>query len=504
MLDHFGEADYSIGKVNKLKYSKYRGNGLMNKIRVSLSNIMSISKFKRTIVSIRDSYRSKRIKRATIKGNVKYLACKFNLADISHLQKVDRTSWEKTANLLVQYNLRVLKHNDKIKVAFILYSAAMWSCDILYKMLNENVRFDPYIIVSRYMLDSNMKTFPTFQKSIDSLKNSGYRVVSIDKNTPKNKCYEAMGSPDIIFYLTPYSVLYPEGQNEAYMPAKTLCVYIPYSYMLISDEGKFDSPGMTLSWRHFSDSQLYRQMLLRYSDDYTRNTFFVGYPKMDVYYNPAEKNKKDLWKLPYGEQMKCIIYAPHHSLPGSQKCSARFSTFDKNYRDILNYAKTRQDTTSWIIKPHPNLKMTVLETGFFNSETDYLDYLAEWEALPNARVVEESTYYDIFKTSDAMICDSVSFLAEYQFTGKPLLLLTRQDNNFNEFGAQVAEHLYKVPGTDLKGIEHFIESVVVNGNDYMNEDRKKFFNENLDYRAGGKPSASRQIYEHIMNEIEGA
>ncbi len=465
---------------------------------------MIIANLKQKLIDCRDNIRSQKIIKLMASGKIQDVADNYCLADINHLKVQNHTHWADIRDKLEHYNLHRVATKKRIKVAFVLYSTSMWSCEHLYKLFEENPRFDPYLIISRYTLDANRRTFPTFQKSLDSIRNSGYRVITIDEDTPKKKCYEAMGSPDIVFYLTPYSVLYPIGQNEIYMPSKVLCVYIPYSYMLIEAEEKYDCPGMVLSWRHFSDSNLYRQMLLNYSCDYSRNTFFVGYPKMDVYYEPESKTRAEIWKLPYGDKMKCIIYAPHHSLPGSETCTARFATFDKNYREILEYARSHQKTTSWIVKPHPNLKMTVLETGLFKNEDEYIEYLQEWEALPNARVVEEATYYDIFKTSDAMICDSVSFLAEYQFTGKPLLLLTREDNNFNMFGAKIAEQLYKVSGADIAGINDFIDEVVIKGNDYMKEERKAFFENNLDYRIGDKRSASEQIFDHILNAIDNA
>ena len=43
-----------------------------------------------------------------------------------------------------------------------------------------------------------------------------------------------------------------------------------------------------------------------------------------------------------------------------------------------------------------------------------------WNALPNAKVVEEESYLDIFATSDGMIMDSASFIGEYLYVNKPL------------------------------------------------------------------------------------
>ena len=43
-------------------------------------------------------------------------------------------------------------------------------------------------------------------------------------------------------------------------------------------------------------------------------------------------------------------------------------------------------------------------------------------------------YRAYFASSDAMILDSVSFMAEYLYVHKPALFLTREGERFNEFG----------------------------------------------------------------------
>ena len=99
-----------------------------------------------------------------------------------------------------------------------------------------------------------------------------------------------------------------------------------------------------------------------------------------------------------------------------------------------------------------------------------------------------------------MITDSVSFLAEYQFTHKPLLLLESGKEEYNDFGKSVVDILYKCPGTDISGIESFIENVL-SGKDEMKEERMEFFEKNLAYRKDGM-SANYRIYKDIL-ELTG-
>ena len=433
------------------------------------------------------AYKSEKIKQL---GNCR-------LADLFYISRTDKAAYIDMMDKLYAHRKNQLKEQEKIKVTFVLYSASMWSCDDLYQMFEEDPRFEPCVAVCKYTKESNQKTWPTYNQSVKFFEEKGYRLQKVADDTPKNKGWQALGEPDIAFYLTPYHTLLPVGVNQGYLPAKVLTVYIPYSYMLIKAEQKYGIPGFAYSWRHFCDSEIYRKLLLAYSDLYQHNTYFVGYPKMDTFFEPCDKDPAQLWRL-NGSAPKKIIYAPHHSLKDLDYCSSHFATFDKNGQFILELAKKYPEETSWIIKPHPNMKMTVLAAGVFATEEEYNEYLAQWDSLPNAKVVQEGSYADYFKTSDAMICDSVSFLAEYQFTGKPLLLLTRPEQKFNEFGTMVRDVLYQCPGEDLAGIEAFLKDVVIEENDRMQDLRKEFFDNNLNYyKKNGNIKASQQIFAEI-------
>lgn len=456
---------------------------------------MPMKRFFKTLVRVKKAIRDKRINNLYKSGKLKKLS-DIRLADLFGISGENPLRYKEMMDKLYAFRQKELQDKQQIKVAFVLYSASMWSCDELYQMFEADDRFEPCVAVCKYTNESNKQTWPTYTQSLSFFKEKGYRIQKVADDTPKNRGWQALGEPDIVFYLTPYHTLLPVGVNQGYLPGKVLTVYIPYSYMLIKAEQKYRVPGFAYSWRHFCDSEIYRKLLLNYSKLYERNTKFVGYPKMDTFFEPCEKDPSALWKLT-GEGQKKIIYAPHHSLKDLDYCASHFATFDKNGQFILEMAK-KYPQTSWIIKPHPNMKMTVVAAGVFATEEEYYDYLAQWDALPNAKVVQEGSYVDYFKTSDAMIGDSVSFLAEYQFTGKPQLLLTRPEQEFNEFGAMVQSVLYKCPGEDLNGIEAFLKDTVIDGNDTMAPERRAFFDENLNYyKKNGNVKASQQIFAEL-------
>jgi CDP-glycerol glycerophosphotransferase (TagB/SpsB family) len=247
---------------------------------------------------------------------------------------------------------------------------------------------------------------------------------------------------------------------------------------------------------HEIDMELCR----KHSDIGDRNALMSGYLKMDGFYDKEIPDADKIWKIPEGKtNVKKIIYAPHWSI---REAVTGFGNFDKIYDWIYEYAKNHADTTSWIFRPHPLLRTATVDYGLFGTEEDYDNYMKKWDELPNARVVENGEYIDIFRTSDAMVLDSVSFLTEYQYTHKPLLFLTRKENTWNEFGEKLLKILYSAPGDDTDAIERFIDEVVINENDPMKYEREAFFDKYLDYKTRNGKLACEYVKDFLDETFE--
>ena len=177
-----------------------------------------------------------------------------------------------------------------------------------------------------------------------------------------------------------------------------------------------------------------------------------------------------------------------------------YATFQYNYKFFYEYAKAHQEI-SWVIKPHPNLFKSAAKTGLFPSEQAFEEYLKAWDNLPNAKLVTGAYYHDIFATSDGMILDSGSFIAEYQYTHKPMIFLTRDTQKFNALGDELMKITYRVDGRDLKGIAQMIQKIFIEGNDEMYDARLKFFDKYLDYVKANGMTASEYIYKNISDEL---
>lgn len=244
-------------------------------------------------------------------------------------------------------------------------------------------------------------------------------------------------------------------------------------------------------------------MAKKYSFIKGRNTVYTGYPKMDAFYE-EDIDEEDLWdaliKKADNPKAKRIIYAPHHTIGNNEPI--HFSTFASNHMFMLEMAKKYQDKTVWVFKPHPQLKYKAVQEGIFPDIEGWRMYEQKWRGLKNAEVAKEGMYHKLFKGSDAMILDSISFLAEYLYVHKPLLRLTREGQYFNDFGKELIKIHYSAEGADKRAIEGFLTSVVLAENDVRKSERERFFENNLDYRKENGKNAAVNIFEQLK-EIKG-
>ena len=384
-------------------------------------------------------------------------------------------------------NLIKLRKKRKIKIAFQVSCISEWIGDEILTLFSSDERFDVTIVLVWRIDTIKEIEFNQIIEHFTTYKNEKINYVIADGNVlPKDY--------DILFFTSPYVEGF-QYWGRWDIPLSTLVCYIPYGYLVADiQQVQFNLFLHNILWKNFTVSKYYIQMAKKYCYIGDYGMLYAGYPKMDaVIYHVGDEN---IWKI-CGDKnkVKKIIYAPHHSINEMPY----HSTFPKNYKFMLEYAKKHTSTTSWIFKPHPQLKYHSEKNGIFQSMDEYNEYVKEWDSLPNGRTLD-GMYVDIFLTSDCMIFDSQSFMAEYLFVDKPSLYLMRENINFNEFGNEILEHLYTVAGDDFDGIANFIEKIAFS--DPKKKLRKKFFDEYLDYYKDNKMTASEYIYRNIAGELK--
>lgn len=391
---------------------------------------------------------------------------------------------------LFDHVVKNLRGKRKILVGFILYDSSMWCGDELYKLFEQHTRYEPTVYMG---LRTDAKEVSAvrkdFEKGIEQFRSKGIRVIGVDDE------FASDIKMDIAFCLTPYNYVLPMKLKFMAMKANTLLVSIPYGLDLTNIMAVAPiQPVEHVAWKKFVENEAAIEWNREYGSDKYRLSEVSGHPKMDAVYKHKNAEYRK-WKLVRADAKK-IIWAPHWSI----SAGVFFATFQYNYEFFYQYAKSHPET-SWIVKPHPNLLFSAVENKIFSSEMEFHEYLAKWDDLPNACVETGAYYQDMFITSDAMILDSASFTMEYQYTGKPLLFLTRDTQKFNEIGNALMQVLYRADGRSFADIEQFIENVVVKSNDTMRETREDFFCKNLDYAKKNGKTASQYIFDKINQAV---
>lgn len=402
--------------------------------------------------------------------------------------------------------LNCIRKKQVKKIVFLLKDSAEWSCEELYKRFNETSGYEVCVAVAPFFAGSQQAVSKMYLDTVQYFRERKIDTVEMyDIQKNRYKSWEEIGMPDIVFHLNPHYKAFAESSNICNFPLSILNVYIPYGIMIYGNvRQQYNQLSHMLYWKIFCETPLHKEMASKYADIGDINVVCSGYVKMDTFFDTCLQEKRKIWKIsPRADEKKIkkIIYAPHWSI---KDAVTGFGNFDKIYKSLYEYVKKNETSTSWVFRPHPMLRVGAVQQGIFKSEEEYEEYLEMWRQLPNAQVIENGMYTDIFESSDAMILDSISFLGEYIYMHKPMLFLTRDDRNtFNDFGKELVRVLYKTDGGNLEGIKNFVEKNVIGNEDPMKERREEFFEKYMDYRNQNGMLASEYIKQYIDCLTEG-
>lgn len=407
-----------------------------------------------------------------------------------------------TMKNLFKTNIFRLKRKKRIKVAFVVYSSSEWQCEELYRAMEKDERFVPVIYICGYAHGREQQTFNAFSNTCEFFLDSKNNYHVDFGGCRKEMLYRnKIDEYDILFYFNSFNSLWPEQNNIGRRKINQLIVHIPYGIYLVSktdvhyNDDYYNRILFKCCWIYFSESILHKMEAKSLQRLEAYNVLVSGFPKCDVILENRIKIRPTLWKNVRQETVK-IIWAPHFNMEIGMN-----GTFYENYQWFFQYAKEHTEI-SWIVRPHPRMESGVLDKGVFKDPEDYKTYLQQWDNLPNARVIQYGDYFDIFATSDAMILDSLSFVSEYQYTGKPLLFLKPESPRLmGDYGEKLFAHLYTSRGNDFKRISEFI-SMLLRCEDPMKNERKVFFDKYLNYKKLNGVSASKFILDTIKSELE--
>lgn len=419
-------------------------------------------------------------------------------------------SYCKIKSYIEAVNIERLRKKDQIIIGFIANYASTWIGDDLYWLLEESDKFIPYVfLLANHNGQSDEMIREEYQKNLEYFSNRNMRVVqTYDFNTGGQYTWEEVEiKPDICIWLTPWIDLFKGDFYLLNYSLDTLHTYIPYGFMVAENERKdfvfhqYDQIIHNIAWKNFKESYIAVKMAGKYAFVGESNAVYTGYPKMDPFFKEEKYNNsvwEDLIKKSGNPNAKKIIYAPHHTLDEDEPVV--FSTFASNYKFMLELARKYQEETVWVFKPHPQLKYKAIKAGIFQDLESWNEYEKKWRSLKNVDVLEEGEYYGLFLKSDAMIMDSISFLAEYLYVDRPLLFLQREGQFFNDFGTCLMDIHYTAAGDHFEAIEQFLNNIL-NEVDMNKVERCDFFEDNLNYMKETGMCAAYNIFKEIERGI---
>ncbi len=416
--------------------------------------------------------------------------CEMNYSRLNTLSKVaPKDEYNLLMEKIFALSVASIRRKAKIKIAFVLHDPTIWCGDELYNYFARDDRFETTIFLC---LRTDKFTDELVQKDfwygVKQIKQRGLNVVAL------SNVDSAVPEQDVLIFLTPYFHVLPSAFRPENITPKTLITYVPYAFEVI----QFDITNHRMfhvAWQMFFSSITVLELYERNCSVGMPRGVYSGYPGTDVFFDPKEQFVFK-WKTARSNA-KRIIWAPHWSI----NSDSFYATFQWNYKFMYEFAKAHPEI-SWVVKPHPNLFFSAVQTGVFPSTTAFEDYLKKWNELPNAQVYTGVYYQALFATSDGMILDCCSFTAEYQYIQKPMIYLRRDTQKFNEIGEEILNAAYCVDGQDLDAIAATIQRVFIDGDDYKSAARRKVFNKYLNYPQANGMLASEFIYHSIADEFK--
>ena len=386
-----------------------------------------------------------------------------------------------------------LQGRTVVRVVFMALDVALWRYQRLYELMVADKRFEPTIVLSPCPLRENP------EKDADGLRQyfNSKGISFVDYHHGESPYdIRAYLHPDIIFFTQPYEyLLSPEHDCRAFYDI--LVAYIPYGFNTFANWA-YNLHFCNLAWRLYYPMEESLMAAKKLAWNKGRNVRISGYANADEY---LSGNYQNVWKeLDDGNSRKRIIWAPHFTIYNDSKTIPPRSNFLWMADLMLQLAQEYKDKLQITFKPHPALMTQLIKHADWGKEKAER-YYQQWASMSNTQL-ETGSYTDLFMTSDAMIHDCASFSAEYHYSRKPVMFVSKDItpilNELNDCGKEAIGVHYI--GSVEADIRSFIEQQVLAGDDPMKAQREEFF-QNYLLPPNGK-SVAQNVIDDLVESLQ--
>lgn len=392
---------------------------------------------------------------------------------------------------------KTLKKKKEIKVVFFAMNVAMWKYQHLYELMVKNPRFKIYIVLS----PANTYTKEQIWEDIKAMRNyfsihkTSYIDWKIEEGEAPLDVRKAI-NPDILFYSQPYKNAVTYMHQYIWFKDKLICYY-PYGYIITDAPWTCNLEFHHLLWKFFVYNKYTYNYVKHTMSSHYDNLVILGYPSVDDFF---VEHDNDVWKNDE-RGIKRIIWAPHFTIRDSIKGFAPRSNFLWMADMMVDIARKNIGKIQLAFKPHPRLRSELYNTESWGvTKTDA--YYKQWESMPNTQL-ETGDFVNLFRGSDAMIHDSGSFVVDYaHFYEKPVMFMSQDINipisEVNQIGKDIYKSCYW--GKNEEDIQHFIQDIVIGGEDTKKVERERVFHDYLEPQSD--MTVAERAYNNIIQSLE--
>lgn len=296
--------------------------------------------------------------------------------------------------------------------------------------------------------------------------------------------------PAAVFLPSPYDGIRHES---LYPPTLGLPVhYVNYMFNICPSEfgQMYELPFFRECRALYAESEYTAEQFVRFGVDPSR-IVKTGPPILDHWDIERPRGK-----------VPTVLWCPWWSTRWSRENVVGYSTFIHTYRDFLGEVAKRPHMR-FIFRPHPSLWGELRKEALW-TEQEERDFHARAGELENFAVIggvgptKRYAFYpdhlEQFEQAWAMVTDGVSFLAEFGYTGKPLLLTQAPGNaGWNPVGQAIAEVVERSEG--VQRLSWFLDRVE-QGIDPNAEKRREVIRRQFYRPPGGSVAAiARHLHE---------
>ena len=365
-----------------------------------------------------------------------------------------------------------LKGRKQLNVVFMALDVALWRYQSIYELMVADERFNPTIVLTPCLVRDAESDLRGLRKFFDER-----HISYIDYDSKKGAVdIRKELCPDIIFYTQPYEYLLIPEYDCRHFYDLLLC-YMPYGFWSSTGKLSYNLHFHNMAWRLYYSTSLHLLEAQKVATNRGRNVRVVGYANTDDY---LKGHYEQVWKtVADGVKRKRVIWAPHFSIISANSAFPPRGNFLWLADMMLEFAKEYADRIQIAFKPHPALLNQLYQHPEWGRERADA-YYEEWRMMENTQL-ETGQFVDLFMTSDAMIHDSGSFAVEYHYSRKPVMFVTHDKKSvystLSEFGYKAYDLHYF--GQNEADVRHFIDDVVLGGNDPMRLQREQFYHDYL-------------------------